>query len=332
MTNIMQTASQLALIATLSASPMAVLAQTADTNDAATEETVAQDSTTTVTPDTEENLAAEGETNLADDAASTSTDAEPVANADASDDEAAQGTDMTADADAPSDPSATTETTADSGTSTTVTTTGETTADSTATTGDATADTDTASDTGSDTSAEQDTDVATDSADPAAEPVDQTTAQSDTTTPAPDAEATTEMAAEAPKAVPGQIVMQSENTVLARDLLGSSVYSENGESIGDINNLIVSLDGKIDGVVIGVGGFLGLGEKDVAIEMASLKVSTDESDRTRLMTSSSKADLEAAEAFVTADAQQAASDSLRAMPTTDGAVGNTDTTQPVATD
>ena len=135
---------------------------------------------------------------------------------------------------------------------------------------------------------------------------------------------TTNMATadQAAQPVPGQIVMQSENTVLAKDLIGSNVYSEDGESIGDINNLIVNLDGSVEGVVIGVGGFLGMGEKDVAIEMASLTVTTDENANTRLMTSAKKADLEAANAFVTADEQRAAKKSLETMPAQDPAAVN----------
>ena len=39
----------------------------------------------------------------------------------------------------------------------------------------------------------------------------------------------------------------------------------NAQSIGDINDLVVAEDGSIEAVVIGVGGFLGMGEKSVAV-------------------------------------------------------------------
>ena len=132
------------------------------------------------------------------------------------------------------------------------------------------------------------------SADPA-QTTDQTMATTDT-------EVNTE---EMAKPVEGQITMQSENTVLAGNLIGSSVYSADGESIGEIDDLIVSLEGNVEGVVIGVGGFLGIGEKNVAIEMASLSTSADENGNVRLMSSATKADLEAAEAFMTAEDQNA---------------------------
>lgn len=46
---------------------------------------------------------------------------------------------------------------------------------------------------------------------------------------------------------------------------GLDVYNPNNEKIGDISELIVDRDGKIAAVVIGVGGFLGMGEHLVAV-------------------------------------------------------------------
>jgi len=120
---------------------------------------------------------------------------------------------------------------------------------------------------------------------------------------APEAE-TTE--AEAPaKPVEGQIVMQSENTILAKDLIGRRVYSGTDETVGDINDLIVNLDGSVEGVVIGVGGFLGMGEKKVAVEMSAITVSAEpQTGNIRLVLSSTREDLEAAPEFRTAEEQQ----------------------------
>ena len=44
---------------------------------------------------------------------------------------------------------------------------------------------------------------------------------------------------------------------------GARVYSAIDEHVGDINEIIISREGKI--VAVGVGGFLGIGEKDVAV-------------------------------------------------------------------
>jgi len=120
---------------------------------------------------------------------------------------------------------------------------------------------------------------------------------------APEAE-TTEAEAP-PKPVEGQIVMQSENTILANDLIGRRVYSGADETVGDINDLIVNLDGSVEGVVIGVGGFLGMGEKKVAVEMSAITVSAEpQTGNIRLVLSSTREDLEAAPEFRTAEEQQ----------------------------
>ena len=79
----------------------------------------------------------------------------------------------------------------------------------------------------------------------------------------------------APKApVAGQILVQDANTVLAKqDLIGQTVYAADKAKIGSISDLILSKDGKsVDGFVIGVGGFLGIGEKSVALKMERLKM------------------------------------------------------------
>ena len=57
----------------------------------------------------------------------------------------------------------------------------------------------------------------------------------------------------------------------ASKLIGLDVYNEANDKLGDINELIVDRDGKVDAVVIGVGGFLGMGEHDIAVTMDKLK-------------------------------------------------------------
>jgi opacity protein-like surface antigen len=55
-------------------------------------------------------------------------------------------------------------------------------------------------------------------------------------------------------------------------LIGATVYGPDNASIGDINDVLIANDGKINAVVIGVGGFLGVGEKNVAIPFEKLSV------------------------------------------------------------
>jgi len=58
-------------------------------------------------------------------------------------------------------------------------------------------------------------------------------------------------------------------------LIGLNVYNEQNEKIGSIVQLMVNKQGTIDSVVIGVGGFLGMGERDVAVKFSDLKWSNE---------------------------------------------------------
>jgi sporulation protein YlmC with PRC-barrel domain len=57
----------------------------------------------------------------------------------------------------------------------------------------------------------------------------------------------------------------------ATKLAGIAVYNNNNEKIGDVNELIVARDGKVQAVVIGVGGFLGMGEHLAAVPWDKVK-------------------------------------------------------------
>ena len=55
-------------------------------------------------------------------------------------------------------------------------------------------------------------------------------------------------------------------------LIGVNVYNEANEKLGSINDLILDADGRVENVVIGVGGFLGMGEHNIAVKFADLKM------------------------------------------------------------
>jgi len=115
-----------------------------------------------------------------------------------------------------------------------------------------------------------------------------------TSSPSPQASKTTE----APKApVTGQIVTQEDNTILAKDLIGQTVYAPDKTKIGNISDLILSKDGKnVQGFVIGVGGFLGIGEKSVAMKIDRLQIGQDK-DGLQLIMDAKKEELSNAPAF-----------------------------------
>jgi hypothetical protein len=58
----------------------------------------------------------------------------------------------------------------------------------------------------------------------------------------------------------------------ASKLIGASVYGPDNNSIGEINEVLIGANGTVGAVVIGVGGFLGVAEKDVALPFAALTI------------------------------------------------------------
>lgn len=89
------------------------------------------------------------------------------------------------------------------------------------------------------------------------------------------------------------------NQILASTLLGKTIYTsqaDDAESIGDVNDVVMTNDGKAQAVVVGVGGFLGLGEKEVAVDFARLNWVIVDGDR-RLMMDTTSDELKSAPEF-----------------------------------
>jgi sporulation protein YlmC with PRC-barrel domain len=66
--------------------------------------------------------------------------------------------------------------------------------------------------------------------------------------------------------------------ITGSDFTGKRVYSKAGDDIGEVNDVLLSKDGKVSAVILGVGGFLGIGEKDVLISMRSIDMQRDGSN------------------------------------------------------
>jgi sporulation protein YlmC with PRC-barrel domain len=60
-----------------------------------------------------------------------------------------------------------------------------------------------------------------------------------------------------------------------KQILGKSVYNDAGEKIGDINDLIVAPNRAVSYAIVGVGGFLGVGEHNVAVPVSKFKQQMD---------------------------------------------------------
>lgn len=94
-------------------------------------------------------------------------------------------------------------------------------------------------------------------------------------------------------------VTMSGQAVLASNLLGKKVYTSteaNAEVVGDINDVVMDQDGNAEWVIIGVGGFLGMGEKEVALSVEQIDWVERDGERV-VIAAVTKADLEAAAEF-----------------------------------
>jgi len=66
-----------------------------------------------------------------------------------------------------------------------------------------------------------------------------------------------------------------KGTWRASKMVGLNVYNDSNESLGSINDMLTDKSGNIKAVVIGVGGFLGVGEHLVAVPMDKVKFVTE---------------------------------------------------------
>lgn len=98
---------------------------------------------------------------------------------------------------------------------------------------------------------------------------------------------------------------------LTQSLIGSGVYSgpaADAEQIGSINDLVVSKAGDVVAGVVGVGGFLGIGEKNVGVPFAELQMTKEDGTEPRILLAATKDQLTAAPTFEEEADEIAASD------------------------
>lgn len=86
--------------------------------------------------------------------------------------------------------------------------------------------------------------------------------------PAPESKQTPAPSAGAQPAGSHFVTSQGADQWLVGDLWRQSVYNTSGASIGDVKDVLIDRDGRVRAIVVGVGGFLGLGEKNVAVDFS----------------------------------------------------------------
>ncbi|MFS8145499.1 PRC-barrel domain-containing protein [Rhizobium sp. BR 249] len=145
----------------------------------------------------------------------------------------------------------------------------------------------------------------------------------DVTKPAGDAAQAPAPAPTADTAQAAYLTEQAPDQVSANTYIGQSVYNANNESIGSVNDLILKKDGGIVAAIVGVGGFLGIGEKDVAVPMEKITIAQNTQDGSvKLTTDETAESLKAAPEFKTL-AMQSAEKAPAATGTDTTATGST---------
>jgi sporulation protein YlmC with PRC-barrel domain len=116
--------------------------------------------------------------------------------------------------------------------------------------------------------------------------------------------ASTTASAQAPQSAPRQSgpaaqIMTSvpSDSVTVTHWYKQNVYDPSDNKIGEIMDVLVERDGKVTGLVVGVGGFLGMGEKDVVVPFNAVRVTSKDNNKWYLVMNSTKDALKSAKGF-----------------------------------
>ncbi len=98
---------------------------------------------------------------------------------------------------------------------------------------------------------------------------------------------------------------QGPQQYLAKDkILGAKIYNKDGQIIGDVEDLIMNSSNEIEGVIMGVGGFLGAGEKKIGVRYSALKVEKKDGKTTISLPEATKDVLAAVQPYERAEARK----------------------------
>ena len=93
------------------------------------------------------------------------------------------------------------------------------------------------------------------------------------------------------------VTQQPTNEWLARVFIGQAIHNATGKTIGDVNDVVFNRNGQITTVVIGVGGFLSIGEKGVGVPFSALTFNVGKDGERVIVVALSKQNLMDAPAF-----------------------------------
>lgn len=95
------------------------------------------------------------------------------------------------------------------------------------------------------------------------------------------------------------IVEQGEDEVLASELIGLTVYNPEDEALGDVSDIVWTEEGGVEAIIVGVGGFLGIGQKRIAVNFSAVEMTTDENGNKEIRLAATHEELDAAPEYLT---------------------------------
>lgn len=99
------------------------------------------------------------------------------------------------------------------------------------------------------------------------------------------------------------VTKQQENQDLVSRFLGTQVVNPAGETLGKVNDMALNTAGQVEVIVIGVGGFYGVGEKNVGVPYNALARQEGQDGQTQLVLDATQGDMTDAPEYLTADNQ-----------------------------
>jgi len=99
------------------------------------------------------------------------------------------------------------------------------------------------------------------------------------------------------------IAKQEKTQDLVSQFTGTPVVNPAGESLGKVNDMALNAAGQVEVIIIGVGGFYGVGEKNVGVAYDALARQAGEDGQTQLVLDATQGDLTDAPEYLTADNQ-----------------------------
>lgn len=94
-----------------------------------------------------------------------------------------------------------------------------------------------------------------------------------------------------------QLTDTERAALTAEDLEGVAIYDATDEHVGEISDIVLTDDGQVEQVIVDVGGFLGLGEKPVAVSFDEIEISRDQDGATDALQATTSLTVEEFEAM-----------------------------------